>query len=51
MVVHILPSMAKALLGLFGIRTASSIVLTPHTALSSYYSGFFKVFLGPDSGP
>jgi len=29
--------MAKALLGLFGIRTASTFVHTPHIALSSYY--------------
>jgi len=37
MVVYILPPMAKTLLGLFVIRTASTFVQTPHIALSSYY--------------
>jgi len=37
MVVYIFPSMAKALLGLFAIRTASTFVHIPHTALTSYY--------------
>jgi len=38
MVVYILPSIAKGLLGdYFAIRTASTFVQTPHIALSSYY--------------
>jgi len=36
MVVYILPSMAKALLGLFCIRTASTVVQTPHIALVKF---------------